>query len=210
MPAQIHLAIFSILPISRQVWLLLNLSLKKNCISQIPLFTNLLLHSRCSLGKGITGRCIRRDSRILSTADKNAFCLPVNKMSDSFCHWKGGEKAEVRQRLRGEPSLLILPLEEALRPTAPSLLLIPSKDHGDKPRSKTSNRPRKLQSLFAAPRHLSPLIMLCFASAGSWPRLKPTSTNSTIHLQCHPSSRGPWGAGSHGCGSTGAAVVLVV
>lgn len=134
----------------------------------------------------------------------------------TFCDWRGEEKAEIRQRLREEPSLPILPLEEALSSTTPALLLIPAKDHGDKPRSRTSNRRSKLQSLFAATRHLPPLIMLRFAYAGSWPRPKPTSTNSTLstlRLQCRPSSRrecGPWGTGSHGCGSTGAAVVLVV
>lgn len=178
------------------------------CISQIlapylPLFTNSLPCSPCSLRKGITGRCIRRDSRIFNRADKNAFCLPVGERSDLL--WlERRERAEIRQRLRGEPSLPILPLEEALSTTAPALLLIPAKDHGDKPRSRTSNRPSKLQSLFAATRHLPPLIMLRFAYAGSWPRLTPTSTNSTLRLQCRPSSRcecGPWGTGSHGLGA---------
>lgn len=66
----------------------------------------------------------------------------------TFCDWRGEEKAEIRQRLRGEPTLPILPLEEALSSTAPALLLIPAKDHGDKPRSRTSNKTKQTAEPF--------------------------------------------------------------
>ena len=112
--------------------------------------------------------------------------MSADERSDSFCHWRGGQKRDAWQRLRGEPSLLILPLEEARSSTVPALLLTPAKDHGDKPRSRTSDRPSKLQSLSAATRYLPPLTSLCFANASYWPWLKPTSANSTIHLQTLP------------------------
>lgn len=128
----------------------------------------LMLSEPHSLGKGITDYCVGRDTDSQQSR-QNFIFLPGDERSGYFCHRKGGQRAEEGQRARGEPSPPTLPLGEAPSPPAPALQPTQAQEHGGKPRCRTSDRPSRLQSLFATSRHLLLLLMLCFAYPSSWP-----------------------------------------